>query len=82
MLWSPGSRVSVVVTHGSVVTVHGQLAHCLWDLPGSGIEPISPALAGGFFSTEPQGCPISALYERDNKLPASRNKFDPVTCII
>ena len=23
------------------------------DLPGSGIEPTSPALAGGFFTTEP-----------------------------
>ena len=25
------------------------------DLPGPGIEPMSPALAGGFFSTEPPG---------------------------
>ena len=25
------------------------------DLPDSGIEPESPALAGGFFSTEPPG---------------------------
>ena len=25
----------------------------MWDLPGSGIEPVSPALAGGFFTTEP-----------------------------
>jgi len=24
-----------------------------WDLPGSGIEPVSPALTGGFFTTEP-----------------------------
>ena len=21
----------------------------MWDLPGSGIEPVSPAMAGGFF---------------------------------
>ena len=27
----------------------------MWDLPGSGIEPASPALAGGFFTTEPPG---------------------------
>ena len=28
--------------------------HCgLCDLPGSGIEPVSPALAGGLFTTEP-----------------------------
>ena len=27
------------------------------DLPDSGIEPASPALAGGFFTTEPLGKP-------------------------
>ena len=26
-----------------------QLPHGMWDLPGPGIEPVSPALAGGFF---------------------------------
>ena len=25
----------------------------MWDLPRSGIEPLSPVLAGGFFTTEP-----------------------------
>ena len=25
----------------------------MWDLPGPGIEPMSPALAGGFFTTGP-----------------------------
>ena len=25
----------------------------MWDLPGPGIEPVSPALGGGFFITEP-----------------------------
>ena len=25
------------------------------DLPNSGTEPVSPALAGGFFATEPPG---------------------------
>ena len=32
----------------------------MWDLPKSGIEPLSPALAGGFFfffNTEPLGKP-------------------------
>ena len=33
----------------------------MWDLPGSGIEPMSPTLAGGFFTTEPQGKPLSSL---------------------
>ena len=26
-----------------------------WDLPNPGIEPEAPALAGGFFTTEPPG---------------------------
>ena len=29
------------------------------DLPDPGIEPVSPALAGGFFTTAPLGKPIS-----------------------
>ena len=28
-----------------------------WDLPRAGIEPVSPALADGFFTTESQGKP-------------------------
>ena len=30
-----------------------QLLHSMRDLPGSGIEPMSPALAGGFSTIEP-----------------------------
>ena len=29
-----------------------QLPHSMWDLPRSGVEPMSSALAGGFFTTE------------------------------
>ena len=29
----------------------------MWDLPGPGPEPVSPALAGGFLTTEPPGKP-------------------------
>ena len=25
----------------------------MWDLPGPGLEPVSPALAGGFLTTAP-----------------------------
>ena len=32
-----------------------QLLHCMWALPASGIEPVSPASTGGFFTTEPPG---------------------------
>ena len=34
----------------------------MWDLPGSGIEPVSPALAGGFFTTESPGKPWVRLF--------------------
>ena len=33
------------------------LFHSMWDLPDSGIEPVSPALAGRFFTTEPPAKP-------------------------
>ena len=29
-----------------------------WDLPGPGIKPVSPALTGRFFTTEPRGKPL------------------------
>ena len=29
----------------------------MWDPPGPGFEPISPALAGGFLTTVPPGKP-------------------------
>ena len=29
----------------------------MWELPGPGIKPASPASAGGFFTTEPSGKP-------------------------
>ena len=29
----------------------------MWDLPGPGIEPMSPALQGKLFTTEPPGKP-------------------------
>ena len=43
-LWSTGSAA---VGHSLNCSV------ALWDPPRSGIEPVSPALAGGFFTPEP-----------------------------
>ena len=44
------------------------LFHSMWDLPGSGIEHMSPAPAGGFSTTGPpgkfQGAKIFDLYVR------------------
>ena len=33
----------------------------MWDLPGPELEPVSPALAGGFLITEPPGKPLCLL---------------------
>ena len=62
--------VSVVVAHGlnscgswalecrlSSCGARAQLLHGMWDLPGPGLEPMSPALAGGFLTTVPPGKP-------------------------
>ena len=35
----------------------------MWGLPRSGIEPVSPALVGGFFATEPPGKPGMGAYD-------------------
>ena len=48
-----GSRASVVAAHG--LGNCGTWAYLLPDLPGTGIEPVSPGLAGGFLATGPPG---------------------------
>ena len=34
----------------------------MWELPGPGIEPVSPALAGGFLTTVPPGKPPDPVF--------------------
>jgi len=50
------------------------------DLPGPGIEPASPALAGGFLTTEPPGKPLDQFYARviyiQQNIPISSLQFD------
>ena len=66
--WAVGVRASVVVARGlsscgsqalerrlSRCGARAQLLHGAWDLPGPGLEPVSPALAGGFLTTAPPG---------------------------
>ena len=36
----------------------------MWDLPGLGHEPVSPALAGGFLTTAPPGKPFILFFNR------------------
>ena len=39
------------------------VAHGTWDILGSGIESVSLALAGGFFTTEPPGKPSADSFK-------------------
>ena len=39
-----------------------QLLHGMWDLPRPGLEPVSPALAGGLSTTVPPGKPCLHFY--------------------
>ena len=61
-------QVSVVVARGlsscvsralerrlSSCGAQAYLLHGMWDLPGPGLKPVSPALAGGFLTTAPPG---------------------------
>ena len=70
-----GAWASVVVAHRlsncgsralerrlSSCGAQAQLICSMWDLPGPGLEPVSPALAVGFFTTAPPGKPLSILY--------------------
>ena len=47
-LWVPEHRLSSC-------GAWAQLLCGMWDLPGAGIKPVSPALAGGFITTAPPG---------------------------
>ena len=40
-----------------------QLLCGMWDLPGPGLEPVSPALAGGFSTTAPPGKPRICIFK-------------------
>ena len=55
-VWALGMRASVVVAHElSSCGAWAQLLRGMWDLPGPGLKPMSPALAGRFLSTAPPG---------------------------
>ena len=68
--WALGTRASAVGARGlsscgsralerrlSSCGARAQLLRGMWDLPGPGLEPVSPALAGGFPTTAPPGKP-------------------------
>ena len=73
--WAPGPQASVGAACGlSSSCGSGALEHSLnscgtqasllqgmWGLPRWGLKSVSPALAGGFFTTEPPGKPLQVL---------------------
>ena len=48
----------------------------MWDLPGPGLEPVSPALAGRFLTTAPPGKPLPEVILKDAKRQA-RGMWQP-----
>ena len=44
----------------------------MWDLPRPGLEPVSPALAGGFSTTAPPGKPEKSYLHFENFPEAGR----------
>jgi len=66
-LWFPGSGAQV-----QQLQCTGLVAPELMGLPGPGIEHTSLALAGGFFTTEPLGKPLT--------LSVAMMLFDDVSC--
>ena len=52
-----------------------QLLRGMWDLPRPGLEPVSPALAGGFSTTAPPGKPLNVF----NTGKWAANKLSPRT---
>ena len=57
------ARASVVAARGlGGRTAWTESPHRIWNLPGPGIEPVSPALAGGFLTTGPPGWSYIQLF--------------------
>ena len=61
----------------------------MWDLPGPGIEPVSPSLAGGFLTTAPPGKSLPLYFKSElgssSLQPGSIETHPfilPVTCMV
>ena len=58
---SPGSRAQAQWSWRT-----GLLLCCVWDLPGSEIKPVSPALAADFLLLKQQGSPPPIVFIKKN----------------
>ena len=52
-----------------------QLLCGMWDLPRPGLEPMSPALAGGFSTTAPPGKPQTIYFYSDFKVSVPISEY-------
>ena len=54
----------------------------MWDLPRPGLEPVSPALAGGFLTTAPPGKPLNLNFctakETINKMKRQLTEWEKI----
>ena len=57
-----GSVVAAPRLYSTGPVAVAQLLPGLWDLPGSGIKPVSPTLAGRFFTSESPGKPMILVF--------------------
>ena len=55
-----------------------QLLRGMWDLPGPGLEPVSPALAGRFSTTAPPGKPQGRLSYEIKEYRHLKQERDPI----
>ena len=88
-----GTRASVFVARGlsscgsqalecrlSSCGARAQLLRSMWDPPGPGLEPVSPALAGGFLATAPPGKPPNLPFKVKHFLENYNNYFLAFLC--
>ena len=77
-----GARASVVAARGlsscGSRALERRLSSCgawawllcgMWDLPGPGLKPVSPELAGGFLTTAPPRKPKKFIFKGNMGLP-------------
>ena len=70
LLQSTGMQASVVAAHVlSSCGSRAQLLHGMWDPPRLGLEPRSPALAGGLLTTVPPGKPSANTFDFSSGRP-------------
>ena len=65
---APSTRASAVVARGlGSCSARAQLLRGMWDPPRPGLEPVSPALAGGFLTTAPLEKPLVYNFKKQIK---------------